>query len=143
MGFATSGATAVIFIGLLVAVGTLYPAMEHADERVFDARDAHDDRALDQRNTAITVTQTTYNATLNELTVTVENTGSTTLSVTQTDLLVDGAYQASRTTSVGGDANRTVWVSGETLTITVTGVVPQPSRVKVVTEYGVAAVEEV
>jgi archaellum component FlaF (FlaF/FlaG flagellin family) len=56
MGFSTSGATVVLFVGLLVGVGVLYPTVESAGERVTDARSDRDDRALRQQNTAVELT---------------------------------------------------------------------------------------
>jgi flagellar protein FlaF len=71
----------------------------------------------------------------------VNNTGSTTLSVDRTDLLVDGRYQVPDTFAVAGTENRTVWTPGSQLELTVTGVTSEPSRVKVVSGPGVAAFE--
>ena len=141
MGFSTSGATVVLFVGLLVGVGVLYPTVESAGERVTDARSDRDDRALRQQNTAVVLAGTTYNATNDTLTVTVNNTGSTVLSVDRTDLLVDGRYRAPGTFAVDGTENRTVWTPGSRLELTVDGLPSEPGRVKVVTGPGVAAFE--
>lgn len=143
MGFSVSGATVVILAGLLLSMATLYPAVEESQEQQREAIDARDERLLDQRNTAIDITSATYDSVTGTLTVEVENTGTTTLDVERTDLLVDGEYQSSATTDVDGDSGRTVWAPGETLTFTLDGALPvlstSPDRVKVVTEYGVAA----
>lgn len=143
MGFSTSGATAILFVGLLVGVGILYPTVEAAGERVADAESARDDRALRQQNTAVVVAGVTYNGTSDTLTVAVNNTGSTALSVDRTDLLVDGRYQVPETFSVDEDDGRTVWTPGSQLELTVTDVTDRPTRVKVVTGPGVAAFEVV
>ena len=141
MGFSTSGATVVIFVGLLIGFGTLYPTVETAGERISNAESAHDDRTLRQQNTAIVVSGTTYNATNDIFTVSVNNTGSTTLSVNRTDLIVDGRYRTPETFAVAGTENRTVWTPGSQLELTVTGVTSEPERVKVVSGPGVAAFE--
>lgn len=141
MGFSTSGATVVIFVGLLIGFGTLYPTAETAGERISDAESAHDDRTLRQQNTALVVAGTAYNATNDTFTVSVNNTGSTTLSVNRTDLIVDGRYRTPATFAVAGTKNRTVWTPGSQLELTVTGVTNEPDRVKVVSGPGVAAFE--
>ena len=136
MGFSTSGAAAIIFIGALLAVGIAFPALETAHDRQSTAMDDRDDRALDVRNTAIDVTVSHDGDA--DLTVNVTNDGSTTLSVDRTDLLVDGVLQPSDEleTAVDGDANRTIVQPGETLTMTAEN--DAPDRLKVVTQHGVA-----
>lgn len=141
MGFGTSGAVAVVFVGLLIAVGIAYPTLETAQDRRSTAIDDRDRRALDVKNTDIDLTDAAYNATgTDELTVNVTNTGSTTLSVDETDLLVDGVYQESYETTVDGASTRSTWQPGERLTMTVS-LASAPNRVKVVTENGVAETE--
>lgn len=141
MGFGTSGAVAVVFVGLLIAVGIAYPTLETANDRRSTAIDDRDRRALDVKNTDIDLTDAAYNATgADELTVNVTNTGSTTLSVDETDLLVDGVYQESYETTVDNESARSLWQPGERLTMTVS-LASAPNRVKVVTENGVAETE--
>ncbi|WP_440992234.1 flagellin [Haloarchaeobius baliensis] len=141
MGFSTSGSVAILFVGLLVCLSTVYPVMETANERVTEATEAREDRSLDQANTATNVTAVSYNASTDTLVVNVTNAGSTTLSVEGTDLLVDGTYVTGATTRVAGDAGRTIWVPGEQLQFEVTGVTSEPTRVKIVTENGIAETE--
>ncbi|WP_267641780.1 flagellin [Haloarchaeobius amylolyticus] len=138
MGLSTSGATAILFVGFLLTVSTAYPVVETANERVTDAVDDRGERELDRRNTDMNVTNVSYNASTDTLTVTVTNTGSRSLSVAETDLLVDGEYRTDATTSVAGDGARDLWMPGESLAFELTGVTTAPDRVKLVTEYGVA-----
>ncbi|WP_226004256.1 flagellin [Natrinema salinisoli] len=140
MGFSTSGATAIIFVGVLVAAGIAYPVFQTAYEERTTAIENHDDRALEMRNTAIEIASASYDANGNgDFIMEVNNTGSTVLSVPETDLLLDGVYQDSYETSVNGNADRELWQPGETLTVTVS--TEQPNRVKIVTEHGIAATE--
>ncbi|WP_435334693.1 flagellin [Haloarchaeobius sp. TZWWS8] len=138
MGFSTSGSAAILFVGVLVTLTTVYPVVETAHERVTTATDEHDDRVLDRRNTDMNVTNVSYNASTDTLVVNATNTGSRTLSVDETDLLVDGAFQTGYTVRVDGQAGRTIWVPGEQLQFELTGVTATPNRVKLVTEFGVA-----
>lgn len=140
MGFSVSGATAVVLVGLLVSAATIYPTVDRSAERRHDAVTAKQERALAQQNTAIEVANATYNASNDTLVVTVENEGATTLSVDATDLLVDGVIEFGDATVE--NESRDVWASGEQLRYEVT-TADSPTRVKVVTEYGVAATREV
>ncbi|WP_042662087.1 MULTISPECIES: fla cluster protein FlaF [unclassified Haloferax] len=144
MGFGVSGSTAVIFLGVLVATGTLYTATSNASENVLEAQDADAERALERTNTDITVTNATYDAGNESLTVNLTNAGSETLSVSETTLLVDNRYVdvPAANATVDGDAGTDLWYAGENLSLVV-GVDPTPERVKVVTGSGVAATEAV
>jgi flagellar protein FlaF len=139
MGFSTSGSVAVLFVSMLVMMSTLYPVVETANERMSDASDDRNERSLDRYNTAINVTNVSYNGTAETLTILVNNTGSTTLSVDETDVLLDGAFQTGYTKRVDGDATRTIWAPGEQLELELDGVTGAPGRVKLVTEFGIAA----
>ncbi|PGF16457.1 flagellin [Natrinema sp. CBA1119] len=141
MGFSTSGATAIIFVGVLVAAGIAYPVFHSAQEERRTAIQDRDDRTLSMRNTAIAVDSWSYNESGNDnFTMSVNNTGSATLSVAETDLLVDGVYRTrdSYVTRVEGSAERELWQPGETLHVTVANRTPEPDRVKLVTEHGIA-----
>jgi flagellar protein FlaF len=144
MGFSVSGAAAVLLVGLMVSVGTLYPVVEDGQQRVADARDAREERALDRQNARIDLVEATYDASADELTVTVENGGTTTLSVVATDLLVDGSYVPPNERAVAG-VTGDVWAGGETLAFTVEYPANStaPGRVVVVTDHGVADAEPV
>jgi flagellar protein FlaF len=143
MGFSVSGATAVVYVGLLVSAAVLVPAVDRYAERHVEAVETRDERALDRRNTAIGAPNATYNATDDRLVVVVENTGTTTLAVSRVDLLVDGRYRAVAPANATVDGTETTtWLPGERLRLVVVDPV-RPDRVKVVTGGGVAATEEV
>ncbi|MFC3476241.1 fla cluster protein FlaF [Halobacterium litoreum] len=145
MGFSVSGSAAILFIAAFVSVGILYSAAFNGYERVQDADDRHGERVLERRNTVVDVTNVTYNTTSDELTVNVTNSGATSLSVNETDLLLDGEFRSRSgydSWSVGGQTDTTLWLPGETYSVTVT-TASQPDRVKVVTSSGVAATEVV
>jgi flagellar protein FlaF len=139
MGFSVSGAVAVVFIGLLVSAATLYPAVDRATERRADAVEARDERALERQNTAVSLVDATYNTSQETLTVTVRNTGASTLKVPAVDLLVDGEYATppAANRSVEGDTATEVWAPGENLTLTRTEP-SAPGQVLVATGPGVA-----
>jgi len=140
MGFSVSGSTAILFIAMFVSFGVLYTASYNGFERVADAKGEGMDQMLTQRNTELNITDTSYSG--GNLTVTVNNTGSTSLSLNDTDVLVNGSYVTAsdvEARDVDGDAGTSLWLPGETLTVKVN--VTSPARVKVVTNTGVADTE--
>lgn len=136
MGFSTSAAVAVVSIGFLISVGLLYPAVEQSVQDVSDATDNREDRMLDTRNSDAALHDVTYNNTTGVLNVTINNTGTVTMDVAGTDLLVDGEIATNRSTYVDGVADRELWVAGEQLRIEANGVGTTPDRVVVVTGTG-------
>ena len=140
MGFGVSGASAVIFLGLFVAAGTVYATTSNATELVSDAHHDDRERLLDRRNTALTVTDAVYYPANDTLVVTADNTGTHTLSVNATTVLVNNTYVSVTNATVDGDASTDLWESETALELTLTGVTesPDPDRVKVVTGSGVS-----
>jgi flagellar protein FlaF len=144
VGFSVSGSAAIVFIGLIVAAGVAIPSAVGSFESMASAQGQQTDRGVEALNTAIGIENVTYNATDDELDVRLENTGSTTLSVNGTSVLVDGTIPPAGdvTTDVEGDTNAALWLPGETLNVTVGNVV-DPDRVKVVTGNGISETAEV
>ncbi|MFB6251135.1 MAG: fla cluster protein FlaF [Halobellus sp.] len=138
MGFGVSGSTAIIFLGILIASGTFYTAAAGNVEQISEARDGESEELLDRRNTAIDVTSVLYDESSSNLSIEVNNTGTTTLSVEGTSLLVNNSHVFPDTTSVDGDFQTDVWAAGQTLTLNVTNTSP-PEDVKLVAENGIAA----
>ena len=131
MGFSVSASTAIIFAGLFLATGILYPAMDNGMERINDAQVDRDQAQLDLRNTVIEI-QSVEN---NEITVT--NNGTTSLKISEVDVLVDGNYQER---DEPGDSD--LWLPGEAITIGTADAdditVDGGDRIKVVTEHGIS-----
>ena len=144
MGFSVSGATVILFLGMVISFGIAYSGAFNGFERVNDAVGEDSERVLDQQNTRLAITNVSWETgTTNYLDVSVENTGSTTLSVNDTDLLVDNVYQETfENRTVDGDGDTDLWLPGETLTFTVTNE-SQPERVKVVSGPGISVTEVV
>lgn len=139
MGFSVSGATVVVYVGLLVSAAVLYPAVsQYAEERT-DAVDDGRERALDRQNAALAATNATYNASADRLVVTVTNSGTTSLAVDRVDLLVDGEYHevTGDDTTVEGDGSTAAWLGGEQLRIEILEPA-EPDRVVVVTGPGLS-----
>lgn len=140
MGFSVSGSAAIVFIAAFVSVGILYTAAYNGYEEITVAEDGQADRLLQQRNTDVSIVGTSYNATETNFTVQIMNDGSTSLSVSETDVVLDGAYQSAWESYNVSGSTTDVWVPGETLNVTVNSS-SDPGRVKVVTGTGVSVTE--
>lgn len=136
MGLSVSASAAVVFLGVFVAAGVLYPPVANGFERVSDARDGAADRALDRQNTGVVAANATYHAANDTLVVTARNDGSTTLDVDRSTLLVDNEY-APATATVPGATGSTLWLPGETARFEVGDVSTPPTRAVVVVDGGV------
>lgn len=142
MGFSVSGAAAIIFASMFIAFGVWYTAADNSFHQITDAQTAQTDGALETANTEIAVVSATFET--DTLTVQVNNTGVSTLSLRGTDLLVDGEFVQDweSDAEVLGNEETDLWLSGETLTVELT-LTEAPARVKVVTESGVGTTAEV
>ncbi|WP_135829034.1 fla cluster protein FlaF [Halorussus halobius] len=149
MGFSVSGSAVVLFLGVFISFGMAYTAANNGFEQVHDALNDETDADLARQNTGVSIADVSV---ANEgdgpvLTVTANNTGTTALSVNDTDILIDGQYsnftgESMTTSAVDGNDRTDLWLPGETLRVEVP-VASEPSQVKVVTETGVADSEVV
>jgi flagellar protein FlaF len=144
MGFSVSGSAAIIFASLFIAFGMWYTASANSFERVTEAQQVRTDGVLETQNTGLEVAAADYNRSgEGDLVVVANNTGTAQLSVSDTDLLVDGRYARNWTASaVEGNSGTDLWLAGEQVTVTV-AVETAPERVKVVTDTGVSDTLEV
>lgn len=139
MGFSVSGSTAVIFLGLLIATGTLYDVTSYNVEIIGEAVDDRNERLRDMQNTNIEVVSARYYEANSSLIVAVENTGSTTLSVSETTLLVDNQYSSLEGhTTVESITETDMWGEGEILEINIASFGEPPQTIKVVAAYGIS-----
>ncbi|SDR38416.1 flagellin [Natronobacterium texcoconense] len=151
MGFSTSAAAAIMLIAFLVAAGVIFPAIFTVSADTGDAFAAQAEQNRDQANTDIDVLP--YETDGGDLTVTVENEGTTSLTVTDTDLLVNGQFVQPDETAVVDEnededddvyTETDIWVPGTTLELTIyeetlsENGIDDPERVKIVTETGIA-----
>ncbi|MCL9816001.1 flagellin [Natronocalculus amylovorans] len=143
MGFSVSASTAIIVVGLFLAFGMFYPAMANSVDRVTDAQDDQADRMLSIQNTAIELENATKEDIGDEdeeweVTVNVTNTGSTSIPLSRTDLLINNSYQDEPETMIQEteDTETDLWLPGETAEFTTT-VDQEPDRVSVVVTQGI------
>jgi len=139
MGFSVSASTAIIFAGLFLAFGILFPAVSNGFDQVRDAQVDRDDAQLDLRNTQIEIVDTDAGA--NEIIV--KNTGTTSLSVPEIDLIVDGEYRGQEEFSNDDNPGSDLWLPGENVTASPNPAISSDERIKVVTEHGISVSTEV
>ena len=140
MGFSVSASTAIVFAGVFLAIGVLYPAVSNGYERVTDAEIDRDDAQLDMRNTDINITNVTADQ------IKVRNEGSTSLDADKVDLVINGVYRPRDefNPEVDGDASTSLWLPGETLVIYENASVSWSSndQLKLVTDHGLSVTGE-
>lgn len=143
MGFGVSGSAAIIFLGVLICTGTLYTATAGSAEQLTDAKHADNERLLERRNTAVDVTSATYTGNESNgytVSVRIENTGTTTLSVNDTSVLLNNEYvepDQIDVVEVDGDGSTDIWAPGQTLELEYM-TDEEPETVTIVTAYGVS-----
>jgi len=142
MGFSVSGSAALIFVAAFIGFGMFYSASANGFEQINDAREAQADSTLEQQNTDIVIRDVTYDSTNGYVNITVDNTGSSELAVSDVDVLVDNDYRTGYRSAVEDDTATDLWLPQETLELNVT-VSTGPSRVKIVSGPGVAATEAI
>ena len=139
VGFSVSGSAAIVFVGVMVAAGIAVPSLVGSMGALADSQGEQVDRGIDALNTEFEITSATYDSNNTELALELRNTGSTTLGVNETSVLVDGTIQRDadiQSTDVDGDSTAALWLPGQTLTIEID--YSGPNRVKVVAENGIA-----
>lgn len=148
-GFSTSASFLLVFVGLFLALGSLYTATANTTERLGDAAEERRSHQAALATTGVNVTAVTWDTGARNLTIRATNTGDTTLTVAEADTLVDGRYvpvAAYERREVEGHASA-LWRPGEELVLedadTVDAFPTAPGRVKLVTGPGVAATAEV
>lgn len=137
MGFSVSGSAAIIFVGVMVAAGIAVPSLVGSMGALADSQGEQVDRGIDALNTEFEITSAEYDSNTTTLTLELKNTGSTTLSVNKTSVLINGEIPDS--TDIDRTPNEGFWLPGETLTITVNA---DPGRAKIVAENGIAETTE-
>lgn len=119
MGISVSAGTAVILVGVFLMLGVIVPGMLNAHDRVTSAADERHQLQTDRGLTSIHINSTMVDN--GSRTVEVENSGTTSLSLSETTVLVDNAYVTMDNLTVAGtDAAETdLWLPGEVIEFTV------------------------
>ncbi|ADC65610.1 flagellin [Ferroglobus placidus DSM 10642] len=136
MGFSTTAAFVILFILSLAIVGVAYSTFySQIKDYVYQLKEERE-KAVEKANTKLSIVSISAvgSATTHNLTMVVENTGTTTLNVSKFDLLVDGSL-------VDFAYNRTVLYPETTVEITssnLAGGTNTTHRLKLVADNGYA-----
>jgi flagellar protein FlaF len=146
MGFGVSGSWVLIFVGTLAAFGSLYSTTANTAEHYEETWTLQQDHLQQIQGTDVSIGSVSLVDGVNcSVDVTVENTGVTTLDLTETDLLYDNTYQVGwqAAAEIDGDNSTDIWRPGQTLSITDNNLSSAPDRIKFVSGPGVADTAEV
>lgn len=124
MGFSVSGATALLFVALLISFGTFYTATMGAMDQIQDAEVDTQEDNIETLNTEIELGTAVYNTTdPSELTITANNTGAQSLQTEQLSLLINGEFVSFGTENVtlSNPSGEDLWVPQQQLTLTFNG----------------------
>lgn len=142
MGFDVTAASIVLFIAATtvgsIALGAYWKDADHIE----DARRVEEKRAHDLAHTNMTVTSAVYSSGPARFSVSIKNTGSTVIDISELVYLIDGTLVASGTIEakdIGGDSVTDVWLPIETLDVDFQPVSTAPTKFQIVATSGVTA----
>lgn len=142
MGFSVTAAHAIFLVAMLAGGSALGLAIVQEHEATTEARRAEASQREAAVHTDISITDETWDPAFGRATFTIDNNGTTTLDVRLLDLVIDGVW-----TTDSVDAGWTVdglatnwWPPATTLTLSLSGLLAEPSDVVVATEYGTSTV---
>jgi archaellum component FlaF (FlaF/FlaG flagellin family) len=107
------------------------PSLDHALEDLKDARESVASEMMEMRNTGVSIVSAFHNNTTSVLNISIMNSGSSVLTASEVDLLLNGTYLS------GGLGSSRYIYPGQTATLTVNNVT-EPRSVKVVGPFGIS-----
>lgn len=137
MGLSGPVAAVILVAALLGQAGALWTAHRNAEAKAEQAREAQQRRQEAILAHHVTLANATWNATLQQVNITVTNSGLVALDAGQVDALLDGAWATVATRQVEGRSTG-VWLPAQDLVLTV-GSATQPGDAAVVTPWGLVA----
>ena len=141
MGFSEIAVSAVLFSTFLLMAGVLGASYFNYLDELSEAKKINAEILSSKVHTIISILNATYNSSSGVLIITFENRGDTVLNLDLTNILVDGTFIGNVTEytyTVSTASSTTKVFPGERVTVTIS-LTSAPTRVAIVTEYGVAA----
>jgi flagellar protein FlaF len=138
MGFSTSAATAIIFAGLVILMGTIASVVFDTYGELKDAALETSDSEFDRQRTRVSIVNSSYNGT--SVFINASNTGEVTLDANLIDVLLNGTISTEQivTQEVAGTTSK-VWGVHEVMYIEVTYADGNNStRIRLITGNGVS-----
>ncbi|MFP3871892.1 MAG: hypothetical protein ACOC55_03275 [Candidatus Natronoplasma sp.] len=139
MGLSVSASAAIVLVGVVLIFGTLYPAIERAQEIEEEARNDWLEWKDQKQRAEMTISDVNYLGAENILNISLNNTGDTVLDINELEVLLDGVYCTDKVTSKIIDdqiENTDLWNPGQKLVLSLEDVEEETNRVLVVSEFG-------
>lgn len=127
--------TLIIFIGIVLAIGLLFPAVSSFTESVSDSINSQIDTNREIKNTQIGINATSES---NDIIIDVSNTGTTSIFIEDVTVLLDGEVSEPDSFNIDG-SNRDILYSGETLELEFNS--RTATRAKVIVQKGVSEID--
>jgi archaellum component FlaF (FlaF/FlaG flagellin family) len=124
-------AAAILLVGLLAGLMLAQPSFDRALDDLKDARESVVEEMINLRNTGISITSVSHNNTTSILNLTLENDGSSVITLSEVDVLLNGTYFP------GGIGSTGYFYPGQELTFSLTNIT-DPRSVKVVGPWGLS-----
>jgi archaellum component FlaF (FlaF/FlaG flagellin family) len=131
MGFATSAAVAILFLGITILASITYPVMIDSFSKVQRSIDDKHEIQMDELNTRINIISSVSSGV--HISITLSNNGSTVLHSSKSNVLFDGNCITYSVTPTG------LWLPGENAVFTVNAGTSGSHRIKIITENGISA----
>lgn len=115
MGMSVSAATAIMFTTFVILFAVIFGAIDNYQSSTINAQQQNLDREQEIRDTEIGLVS--VNLTTDQIVLL--NSGSSTIQLSDMDLLLDGVYvqQSSYTTQISGVGQTNLWNPGEELIV--------------------------
>jgi archaellum component FlaF (FlaF/FlaG flagellin family) len=133
MGLSVSAASAILFSTFLIVFGAMFGAINMYQDKIQAAQEDNYTRALEAQATSISITSIDAS----NGTITVTNTGTTTLDPEKLDLLINGTIETTSISQLSIDQHigSKLWLPGDVLVmhsdLNMTG-----AHIELVTEFG-------
>jgi archaellum component FlaF (FlaF/FlaG flagellin family) len=136
MGLSVSAASAILFSSFLIVFGAMFGAINMYQDKIQAAQEDNYSRALEAQATSISITSVDAS----NGTISVTNTGTTTLDPEKLDLLINGTIETTSISQLSIDQHvgSKLWLPGDVLVmhsvLNMTG-----AHIELVTEFGTVA----
>lgn len=127
--------TLILFLGIIIALGVLFPAFSSFAESVSESIDTQIDTNREIQNTRIDINATKEN---NDLVIDVNNTGTEAIFLEDVTILLDGEVRQPDIATVDG-SGKDIFYAGERLLVEFED--ESANRVKVIVQKGISRID--
>ena len=138
MGLSVSAASAILFSSFLIVFGAMFGSINLYQDKIQSAQEDNYSRALEAQATSISITSVDQS----NGTITVANTGTTTLDPAKLDLLINGTIETPRISlmSIDQHPGSKLWLPDDVLVMVMNSNASIiGAHIELVTEFGTVA----